>query len=118
LRFVLPTPDFVQLVPRAERKPNPRLLFNMCTREGVSTAEAVYVGDSLTRDMSMAKEAGNCAVWAKYGTRYDPALWTTLVKTTHWTEEDVACEAELKHVYDAVRPDFVIEGVWRTHGDP
>jgi FMN phosphatase YigB (HAD superfamily) len=109
LRFVFPTPDFVQLVPRAERKPNPSLLFDICVREGVSPAEALYVGDSLTRDMSMAKQAGVCAVWAEYGTRYDPGLWNALVKITHWTEEDVAREAALKHVYNTVRPDFVLE---------
>lgn len=53
-----------------------------------------YVSDSLTRDMSMAKAAGVHAVRAKYGTRYDRDLWLDLVWITHWTDEDVAREAE------------------------
>jgi phosphoglycolate phosphatase-like HAD superfamily hydrolase len=106
--FAFP-PDFVQPVPRAERKPNPNLLLDICARASVSPAEAVYIGDSLTRDISMAKEAGVCAVWAKYGTVYERSLWNTLVKITHWTEEDVALEEELKHRYESVRPDYVLE---------
>jgi FMN phosphatase YigB (HAD superfamily) len=107
--FVFPSPDFVQLVPRAERKPNPRLLIDICAREQVSLADTLYIGDSLVRDISMAKEAGVCAVWAKYGTRYDRTLWKTLVKVTHWTEEDVAREEELEHRFERVQPDYSIE---------
>jgi FMN phosphatase YigB (HAD superfamily) len=107
--FEFPSSDYIQLVPRAERKPNPRLLFDLCAREGIALKEAMYIGDSLTRDISMAKEAGVCAIWAKYGTDYDRKLWRTLVQITHWTEEDVLREEELRHKYDHVQPDYVAE---------
>jgi FMN phosphatase YigB (HAD superfamily) len=107
--FEFPSPDYIQLVPRAERKPNPRLLLDICAREAISPEETVYVGDSLARDVSMAKEAGITAVWAKYGTQYDRDLWKTLVKITHWTKKDVEREEVLAHLYGDVQPDHSIE---------
>jgi hypothetical protein len=38
-RYGEPPPDFVHVVPPEERKPNPRLLLDICAREGVSPAE-------------------------------------------------------------------------------
>lgn len=104
----LPT-ELVRVVPRSERKPNPRLLLDICTREGVDVSEAVYVGDSLTRDIWMAKQAGMTAVWARYGLAYDPTLWEVLVRITHWTPEDVVREAQLKRDSGRVEPDFTID---------
>jgi len=99
---------FIEIVPPSERKPNPRLLLDICARHGVSASSAVYVGDSLTRDISMATEAGVMAVWAKYGTQYDRSLWNVLVRVTHWTDTDVRREEELRHQYSNVRPDRTI----------
>lgn len=96
-------------MPRTERKPNARLLLDICEREGVQPRDACYVGDSLTRDISMAKRAGVTAVWARYGLSYDPSLWELLVRVTHWTPEDVAREAELNLQVGGVQPDHMIE---------
>ncbi len=104
-----PPPGFVAPVPLAERKPNPRLLLDVCAREGVDPADAWYVGDSLTRDVSMAKVAGLRAVWARYGTQRSPDLWNILVSVTHWTEEDVARDRELRHRFDKIVPDETID---------
>ena len=57
----------------------------------------------------MAKDAGVTAVWAKYGTVYDQSLWGLLVSITHWTDDDVKREGELKRNFGHVRPDAVIE---------
>jgi phosphoglycolate phosphatase len=105
----LPKPNFVTEVPLSERKPNPALLHDICRHEGVSPNEAWYVGDSLTRDIAMARAAGITAAWAKYGTQYDPALWRVLVRVTHWSAEDVAREAELKKLASQVQPDFSLD---------
>jgi phosphoglycolate phosphatase len=104
-----PRSDFVRIVPQIERKPNPRLLLDICEREGFHPSEVVYVGDSLTRDISMAKSAGVTAVWAHYGTVYDKAHWEILVKITHWTEDDVQREESLRRRFKDVEPDLVIE---------
>jgi FMN phosphatase YigB (HAD superfamily) len=104
-----PPPDFIRAVPPSERKPNPNLLRDICHREGVNPRDACYVGDSLTRDVGMAKAAGVTAVWARYGTCYDKDLWKVLVRVTHWTDEDVRREEELKKEYHGIAPDFTID---------
>lgn len=104
-----PPPGLLRVVPRSERKPNPRLLLDICARENVDPKDAIYVGDSLTRDMSMAKAAGVRAVWAKYGTEYDRELWDLLVRITHWSDEDVQREEDLRKRFSEVTPDVTIE---------
>jgi len=108
-RWVDPPADFVTVVPRDERKPNPRLLLDICRHEGADPELTFYLGDSLVRDVAMAKEAAVTAIWARYGTRYDPACWTYLVKVTHWTDEDVDRERNLKAKYGSVTPDSEID---------
>jgi FMN phosphatase YigB (HAD superfamily) len=104
-----PPSDLVREVPKSERKPNPTLLQDICEREGFSTGDAWYVGDSLVRDISMAKMAGVRAIWARYGTDYDPRMWSLLVRITHWTDEDVSREEELRNRFDRVKPDYVLD---------
>lgn len=105
---LLPPPGLIEIIPRNERKPNPELLQDICRREGIRLSDACYVGDSLSRDVSMAKSAGVTAVWARYGTRYERSLWDILVRVTHWTDEDVAREAELSNLYSDIQPDYTI----------
>jgi FMN phosphatase YigB (HAD superfamily) len=104
-----PSPDLIRTLPPSERKPNPAVLLDICRREGFSIEECLYVGDSPTRDVAMAKAAGVKAVWARYGTRYDRALWELIVSVTHWTSDDVQREAKLKEAFRNVQPDFTID---------
>jgi phosphoglycolate phosphatase len=97
----------VHILPVGQRKPNPEILLDICDREGVQPAETVYVGDSLTRDISMANAAGVISVWASYGTSFDPQLWAFLVRISHWTDREVAREAELRR-RDDLAPNFEI----------
>jgi phosphoglycolate phosphatase len=103
-----PPKQYVEKLPGSKRKPNPELLLDICARQGVNPEDALYVGDSLTRDVSMAKQAGVLAVWAQYGTEYNRDLWLVLVRITHWSDEDVAREARLKELYHHVKPDISI----------
>ncbi len=103
-----PPAGLIRLVAEVDRKPNPQLLLDICAGEGFSACETVYVGDSLSKDISMAKRAGVRGVWAKYGTAYDSTLWNLLVSITHWTKEDVQREHELKKAASSVVPDVVI----------
>jgi phosphoglycolate phosphatase len=75
----------------------------------VNPIDACYVGDSLIRDVAMAKRADVFAVWARYGTIYDPSLWDLLVAVTHWTPADVEREAQLRHSFKNVQPDSTID---------
>jgi phosphoglycolate phosphatase len=104
----LPDDGFVVTVPKEDRKPNPRLIRDICAIEKVSLSEVAYVGDSLTRDISMAKEAGVLAIWAKYGKSYQPESWEKIVKITHWSIEDVKREELLRQKYNHIKPDLSI----------
>ncbi|MEO0078321.1 MAG: HAD family hydrolase [candidate division WOR-3 bacterium] len=51
------------------RKPDPRIFHLALDQLNVLPAEAVYVGDSLSKDVAGAKAAGMKAVWANYDAR-------------------------------------------------
>lgn len=108
-RELLPPPGFVITVPQAERKPNPALLMDICRQVGSAPERAVYVGDSLARDVAMARAAGVTAVWARYGRDFAKEDWDTIVGVTHWTERDVQRERLLAEQATGVQPDLTIE---------
>ncbi len=100
--------EWVVKLPEEERKPNPRLVLDICEREGVSPSDAYYIGDSIVKDMSMANAAGVNSVWAKYGKDFQSANWKLLVSITHWTDEDVRIEEDLKAMYSKETPMFEV----------
>lgn len=104
-----PPLNLIRSLPPAERKPNPAVLLDICRREGFSVRECLYIGDSLVRDVAMAKQAGVRAVWARYGTKHDPELWNLLVAVTHWSVEDVQREAKLREAFQNIEPDFTVD---------
>src|ERR1700730_2095588 len=58
-----------------QSKPNPAVLLEICGNEGVAAEEAAYVGDSIARDVLMAKRANVFVIWAAYGAHHDPTLY-------------------------------------------
>jgi len=92
-----------------ERKPAPQILERILEDAGVTASEALYVGDSLTRDIAMAKLAGTRSAFARYGRTFDAGLWEKLVRVTHWTDEDVRAEAELRREFADVRADYDLD---------
>jgi len=101
--------DFVRLLPPDDRKPNPQTLKDICSQYSVDPSDALYVGDSLVRDVYMAKRAGLHSAWAKFGTLYDKSLWPQLVRVTHWTDADVKREKILRDEAEGVEPDCVLD---------
>lgn len=99
----------VRYLSHNERKPDPRVLADICNDFSVGPAETLYVGDSISRDIGMAQEAGVWSAWARYGTRYDQAEWARLVKVTHWTAEDVRRAEAARERYGDAKPDAVLE---------
>jgi FMN phosphatase YigB (HAD superfamily) len=102
-------PGLVQPVPERDRKPNKRLLLDICDSEDLAPEDAVYIGDSLTRDIFMAKAARVTAVWARYGLQYDAAHWKILKSVSHWSPEDVAREETLRLNTQTVSPDYTLD---------
>ncbi len=103
-----PPADVLRTVPRSERKPNPELLRDICAAEGVSASDALYVGDSISRDVKMAHDAGVTSAWAEYGRHHEGWQWDLLVSISHWTDEDVRREEALRDQSGDVRPDHVL----------
>ena len=92
-----------------QRKPSPEVLSEICSNEQTHLSECLYVGDSIARDVVMAKSVGVPVAWAKYGTRHKETDYSALVRVTHWTEDDVEREAQLKKQSAGVVPDIVLE---------
>ena len=90
-----------------QRKPDPAGMLELLDRHDIAAQEALYVGDSLTKDVAMAQAAGMIDVHAAYGRSYSDAAWARLVRITHWTAADV--EAERRRALPAVTPRHVID---------
>ncbi|EPC0986313.1 HAD family hydrolase [Enterobacter hormaechei] len=100
--------DFLILLNEKQKKPNPELLIDICSSEGVEKEDAVYIGDSIVKDIAMANLAGIDSVWAEYGKQHSQKYWDVLVSITHWTEEDVARETRLKVELGKQKPTYTI----------
>jgi FMN phosphatase YigB (HAD superfamily) len=97
----------VSELPSDETKPDPRVLQDIILRERTTVASTAYIGDSLAKDVMMARKAGCFAIWAKYGVSNDTDMYSKLVKISHWSEDDIIREKRLAHDAIAVAPDFV-----------
>lgn len=96
-------------LPSHERKPSPKVIREICDAEGLPASSAAYIGDSLAKDVLMANRAGILAVWAKYGTRYDPEFYEVLISLSHWTDEDIERERKLAKFASEAKPDLIAE---------
>ena len=96
-------------LPLTDVKPNARIIRDICSMENVAVSDVIYVGDSLVRDVMMAKQAGSFAVWAKYGARPSPEMYEKLVRISHWTAEDVAREKLIRAQAENIKPDFICQ---------
>lgn len=79
-------------VPKGVTKPNTQVLLSMLRDNGFTPQEAVYIGDSLMKDVAMAQNAGVTDVHAKYGEAQHRPEYELLRRVTHWNDEDVARE--------------------------
>ena len=98
-------PGFVNLLPSDHRKPDRTVLEDICKQFNIEVNNSLYVGDSMTRDISMAIMAGTRSALAAYGGSCPPDMWKQLVRVTHWTEEDVKLEERLREEYAGLRAD-------------
>ena len=96
-------------LPDNQRKPNAKILREICSREDVRICDAAYVGDSVARDILMAKQAGMYAIWAKYGTVHTLGEYERLVRITHWTARDVKREMQLQEKAKDIEADATLK---------
>lgn len=90
-----------------QRKPDPSVLLEICVMLEVETSQTAYIGDSIAHDIMMANDSGVFSIYAEYGTKRNPRDWDKLVRVTHWTEDDVSREAELRKNAQSVKADYV-----------
>ena len=107
----LPSSPKIKIV--SEKKPNPEILKKICKTECVAVEEAVYLGDSLTKDIFMASRAGITSVLCKYpcDKKEQKELYLKLVAISNWTKEDFKNEAAVKELCkkENIHPDYEIK---------
>ncbi|MFV8557492.1 HAD family hydrolase [Sulfitobacter sp. SBS6] len=99
----------IKELPPEDRKPNAQVLLDICDLEGFSPSDAVYVGDSIGKDIYMAQNAGVFSAWAKYGNNVNSEKYRALVAVSHWTTEDIDRESAVKAAATGTVPDLVLE---------
>jgi len=99
----------VRMLRRDERKPDPRVIADIRADFGAAAEQTLYVGDSIARDIGMARAAGVWSAWAKYGTQYDAQWWPKLVRVTHWTDDDVLRARRTDERFGSAVPDFTLD---------
>jgi FMN phosphatase YigB (HAD superfamily) len=82
----------VQHTPPGELKPNPRVLLDIISAVDSTADRCAYVGDSLFKDVAMARDVGVFDIHAKYGESQRRSEYKLLQRVSHWTEADVQRE--------------------------
>jgi FMN phosphatase YigB (HAD superfamily) len=78
--------------PPGELKPNPDSLRSILRSLDVTAEQAIYVGDSLHKDIWMAQQAGVTDAHAAYGAAQHQEAYALLRRVSHWPEADVLRE--------------------------
>jgi phosphoglycolate phosphatase len=87
-------------------KPNPSILHDIVDQVGADPAEAIYVGDSLTKDVAMARQAGITDVYVEFGVSHDKGEYELLRQVTHWTSDQVEAEKLIR--VENVKPTYIL----------
>jgi len=109
IREVPELAEKMKLLLPLKRKPDPEIVLSICKEFGVKPDRCAYVGDSLQRDMVMAKQAGVCAVWARYGTEHSADHWRHVLRVSYWTADDVRRDELSRRALETMKPDAVID---------
>jgi phosphoglycolate phosphatase len=96
-------------LPANESKPDPAVLFDISAKENVSMDAIAYIGDSISRDVLMAKKAGCFAAWAKYGVHRDVQQYESLIRISHWSDADIQRERRFANEASKIAPDAICQ---------
>lgn len=96
-----------RLTPEGELKPNPKLLLDILQDVNADPEDAIYVGDSLMKDVTMAQLASVTDVYAKYGDPVRREEYDLLRAVSRWTDEQIQEEVVLYQ--RGVKPTYVLE---------
>lgn len=99
----------VRHTPPGELKPNTRVLLDIIKSVGATKERCAYVGDSLFKDVAMARDAGVFDVHARYGESQRRPEYSLLQRVSHWTEADVRREAEITAKGHSFVPSIILK---------
>lgn len=99
----------VRHTPPGELKPNPRVLLDILKTIGATADRCVYIGDSLFKDVAMARDVGVLDVHAQYGESQRKPEYKLLQNVSHWTQEDVEREAAITSKGLSFTPSVVLK---------
>ncbi|MER8390795.1 HAD family hydrolase [Mesorhizobium sp. M1340] len=94
--------------PIGELKPNPRVLLDIIRSVGSRPERCAYVGDSIYKDVAMARDAIIFDIHAKYGESQRLPEYDLLRKVSHWTQEDVERERSIAQQGADFKPTAVL----------
>lgn len=106
-----PAPSLIKReTPVGETKPNVHVLRSILEDEGLAPEDCVYIGDSRTKDIAMANEAGVLSVLAAFGSTSSRGQDYELLKmVSHWTDADIEKEKLVNAGQIRVEPDFTAD---------
>jgi FMN phosphatase YigB (HAD superfamily) len=81
-------------LPPGVRKPDPASLLPVLAHFGIPSDAAVYLGDSLRRDVALARSCDVRSIWARYGARVDAGLAVDLGRISYWTDAQIEGDAQ------------------------
>jgi FMN phosphatase YigB (HAD superfamily) len=96
-------------VPRGVTKPNSDILTTILEDYKVEPTQAVYVGDSLTKDILMGQAAGVNDAWAAYGVSDGRREYELLRRVSHWPNDVIQRESDTADGQLVVRPSHTLE---------
>jgi len=96
-------------VPREAIKPNVDVLLSILEDAGFRPEQAVYIGDSLMKDIAMAQAAGVLDVHARYGEAQAVAGYDLLRRVSHWSDDDIERERRLAENREIITPSVVCD---------
>ena len=94
-------------------KPNVAVLQSILRDCSTSAQNAVYVGDSLMKDIAMAQQTGVMDVHAKYGEPQHLESYALLQRVSHWTDHDVRKEEQLRTAPEVHPSNVLDQGFWQ-----
>ena len=78
------------------KKPNVNVLRQIVADQNTTPNSVLYIGDSLTKDIFMAKQLGVKCVLFSNPAGMDPGFYEKLVAISSWTQVDFVREAQIK----------------------
>jgi phosphoglycolate phosphatase len=100
--------------PAGARKPDPVFINLVLDQFHIQPDEAIYIGDSATKDVLLAQACGVRDVLAEYGRQYDEHNYAELVKITYWTNAEI--EEDMKLRARVIQPTWVINSFTEVLG--